>query len=179
MLRLDLNRLREGRLEEGFEIAPGSPFLEGFEPEARGPILLDVQLAHPSGRTYVMDARIRGTVFMPCRRCLTPVAIELDEPFRVVYQELSARDVEMGEETGDDDVVWLETGATEIDMTRAVRDRLFVEIERFPLCREDCAGFCPVCGRSLNEGRCDCVVETVETRWKALEGLDLGGEESS
>jgi len=178
MLRLDLNRLREGRLEERFEIAPGSPVLEGFEPEVRDPLGLDVVLLHPSGRTYVLEARLRGTVHVPCRRCLAPAAIELDEPFRIVYQERSARDAEREAEPGDDDVVWFEAGAAEIDLTGPVRDRLFVETNWFPLCREDCAGICPVCGANRNEEECGCAVEAADTRWKALEGLDLGGGET-
>ncbi|HUP20203.1 MAG TPA: DUF177 domain-containing protein [Gemmatimonadota bacterium] len=177
MLRLDLNRLREGRLEERFEIAPGSPVLEGYEPEVRAPLGLEVLLHHPSGRTYVLEARLRGTVHVPCTRCLTPAAVDLDEPFRVVYQERSARDAVREEETGDDDVVWIESGATEIDVAQQVRDRLFVETDWFPLCRQDCAGICPVCGANRNEEDCGCVVETASTHWKALKELDLRGEE--
>lgn len=173
MLRLDLNRLREGRLEERFEIAPGSPVLEGYEPEVRQPLVLDVRLLHPTERTYLMEGRLRGKVREPCRRCLTPVEVDLDERFRIVYQEPAARDLAVAEETGDDDVVWFEAGASWIDVSQQVRDRLFVETDLFVECRPDCAGICPVCGTHRNDRGCGCVVETVDSRWRALEGIDL------
>lgn len=176
-LTLDLSRLREGRLEQDFRIPPGSDVLAGYDLEVREPLVLEAELRHPSSRTYVLNARLRGTVFAPCRRCLTPVGVPIDEEFRVVYQE-PGRDAERGEDAGDEDIVWFEPGAMRIEITREVRDRLFLESEHYPLCRPECAGFCPVCGQNLNEARCDCVVETVDTRWKALEGLDFGGGES-
>ena len=36
-----------------------------------------------------------------------------------------------------------------------------------PLCREDCAGLCPICGTNRNERQCDCQVETVDSRCRA------------
>lgn len=175
---LDLADLERGRFERRFEVGPEHELLRGFEAEIREPLLLDVELTNPSSRTYVLTARLRGTVHSPCRRCLTSVATELDHRFRIVYQEMSRSDVEE-EDTGDEDMVRLEPGARGIDLRDEFRGRLFLETERFPLCREECRGLCPVCGKNLNEGECECVVETVDSRWKALEGIDLGSEEST
>lgn len=171
-MHLDLTQLRDGRLEARFELGPDHPVLEGYEPEVREPIAVEVELVHPSQRTFVMTARIVGTVFEPCRRCLTPTAVEIDETFRTVFQE-PGRDADSSEESGDDDIVWIENGAARIEIDRQVRDRLFLETERFPVCREECAGICPVCGTNRNEEECDCVVETVDARWSALENLDF------
>lgn len=175
---LDLTRLDEGRLEERFEIRPDHPVLEGYDAEVREPLVLDVRLDNPSHRTFVMTARLSGTVFRPCRRCLEPVGVPIDEEFRVVFQE-AGRDAERSDEPGDDDIVWVDPGAARIEIDRQVRDRLFLETERYPLCREECRGMCPICGRNLNEGDCDCEVRTTDSRWSALEKLDLGGKSDS
>jgi uncharacterized protein len=37
-----------------------------------------------------------------------------------------------------------------------------------PLCSEDCKGICPQCGQDLNEGECDCEIETVDPRLAKL-----------
>jgi uncharacterized protein len=39
------------------------------------------------------------------------------------------------------------------------------------LCREDCAGLCPICGVDLNTGTGSCVAESVDERWSALRDL--------
>ncbi|MBW3660150.1 MAG: DUF177 domain-containing protein [Gemmatimonadetes bacterium] len=172
-MRLDLTKLREGRLEERFEIGPDHPVLEGYDFEIREPIGVDVELVHPAQRTFVMTARIRGTALEPCRRCLVPTAVEIDETFRTVFQE-PGRDAEESDEPGDDDIVWIDRGAAGIEIDRQVRDRLFLETERYPVCREECKGICPVCGTNRNEKECSCTVETVDSRWGELEKLDLG-----
>jgi uncharacterized protein len=39
------------------------------------------------------------------------------------------------------------------------------------LCREDCKGICPQCGKNLNLGPCDCKVENVDPRLEILKQL--------
>jgi uncharacterized protein len=172
---VDLTRLEDGYLSRSFEIGRESPVVQGLDAEIEEPLAFDVEVRNPSGGTYVVSGRLRGAAVAPCRRCLTPTRVEIDVPFRLVYQE-AGRGAKPGDDSGDDDVVWLEHGAGRIDLGPQVRDRLFLETERFPICREDCRGICPECGRNLNEGSCDCSFETVDTRWKALEGIELEGE---
>lgn len=172
VMYVDLSRLEDGYLSRTFEIDGESPILAGFEAEVREPLTLDVEVRNPSGGTYVVTGRLMGAAAAPCRRCLTPTRVPIDVPLRVVYQE-AGRGARPGEDSGDDDVVWLERGATRIELDAQVRDRLFLETDSFPICREDCRGICPQCGRNLNEGPCDCTFETADSRWKALEGLEL------
>lgn len=172
---LDVSRLEDGRLDARFEIGRESPVLSGFEAEIQEPLILDVEVRKPSGETYVLTGRLSGTVVEPCRRCLKPTAIPIEIPLRVIYRE-PGRDARRSEEPGDDDIVWLERGATRIELVDQVRDRLFLDAERFPLCVPDCKGICPWCGQNLNEGSCDCRFETAESRWKALEGLQFSEE---
>lgn len=167
---VDLNRLEDGRLEQRFDIESESPVLAGFEGQVHEPLTLGVEVRQTSGGTYVVTAELSGTVLAPCRRCLEPTAIPLEESFRIVFQE-PGRDALRDDEPGDDDIVWIDRNATRIELDGQVRDRLFLETDRFPLCRPDCKGMCPVCGENLDRGSCDCRLETGDTRWKALEKL--------
>ena len=173
---LELSRLDDGRLDARFEIDGKSPVLRGFEPEIDDPLILDVTLRMPSGSTYVLTGRLSGTAMAPCRRCLKPASIPIEVPLRVVFQE-RGRDARGEVDPGDDDIVWLERGATRIELDQQVRDRLFLETERFPLCTPDCKGICPQCGQNFNEGSCDCSFEAVDSRWEALEGLKFERED--
>lgn len=168
-MHVDLSRLDGGRLRHTFMIAPGDPILGGYPAEVREPITVDVELTNPSHGTYVMTAALRGSVMQPCRRCLTPVEVEVDDRFRVIYQHAARRDREEG--TGDEDIVLIDPRATRIEIGREVRDRLFIETQQFALCLEECRGLCPTCGVNLNETQCECVVEISDSRWAALATL--------
>jgi uncharacterized protein len=173
-MQLDLNRLVDGRLRTTFEVAPGSPVLAGYPAEVREPFVVDVELTNPTHGTYVMTADVHGRVMEPCRRCLIPVEVAVEDRYRVVYQHRGPR---QGEDTGDEDIVTIDPGANVIEIDREVRDRLFVETEQYALCMEECRGICPNCGANLNLTTCDCVVENGDPRWQALESLRrLGGE---
>ena len=39
------------------------------------------------------------------------------------------------------------------------------------LCREDCKGLCPTCGKDLNDGDCGCQVKEIDPRLAALAEL--------
>jgi uncharacterized protein len=51
------------------------------------------------------------------------------------------------------------------------RDAIAEAVPALVLCREDCAGLCPVCGANRNEGDCGCVEDRTDSRWDALRGL--------
>ncbi|MGH7572421.1 MAG: YceD family protein [Gemmatimonadota bacterium] len=164
---LDLTRLVEGRLEESFRLVPGSPVLEGLDGEILEPFELDATLLQASAGTYMLDAHLSGALARPCRRCLVPVELGVDDRFRVAYQ-VSDGNVE----PEDDDLVLLEAAVTRIDLTGVVRARLFLGTEAYPLCREECAGFCPHCGQDLNVGTCSCQPVVNESSWaEALQAV--------
>ena len=39
------------------------------------------------------------------------------------------------------------------------------------LCKEDCAGICPVCGQNLNERKCNCIIDDEKSPWVKLKNL--------
>jgi len=39
------------------------------------------------------------------------------------------------------------------------------------LCREDCKGLCPTCGKNLNAEQCSCANEVHDARWTALKEI--------
>lgn len=50
-------------------------------------------------------------------------------------------------------------------------EQLQLNVPMKPVCRPDCQGLCPQCGKDRNEGDCDCVQESVDPRWQGLSGL--------
>ena len=166
-MHLELNRMVGGRIRQTFHVAPGDPLLAGYPVEVREPIQLDVELTNPTHGTYVLTGTIEGTGVEPCRRCLTPVEVEVEDRFRVIYQYPGRGD----EEIEDADIVTLDPGADRIEIDDEVRDRLFIETDLYAVCTEECRGLCATCGVNLNDTTCECEATTVDARWHALETL--------
>ena len=68
-------------------------------------------------------------------------------------------------------------GHDRVDLEPLARESLILDLPLAPLCRDDCRGLCPTCGADLNQGACDCPVETVDPRWAALDVLRSVGDE--
>jgi len=65
----------------------------------------------------------------------------------------------------------------EIDLAPAVREQILLHIPPPPLCRDDCLGLCPRCGKDLNDGECGCDRAVIDPRWAALKGIRLEKKE--
>ena len=124
---------------------------------------VDVDLTAVSGTDEIS---VHGTISLPwraaCRRCLAEVTgrsrIEVDE----VY-------VDTGTGTGDVDV--FEIVGDQIDLAPAVREHIVLELPDDILCRDDCAGICPVCGADRNTTDCECDTTVRDDRWAILDQL--------
>ena len=95
-----------------------------------------------------------------CRRCLTKVGGELEAEVRELFRP-----------GGGEDEGTYPMGEDHIDLQDLVMDNLFAALPLMPLCREDCAGLCPVCGANRNSDPCSCTVESSDPRWSALDAL--------
>ena len=63
-----------------------------------------------------------------------------------------------------------------VDLTDELRQSIILALPTYPVCRADCRGVCPTCGKNLNEGPCACVHEERDGRWGALDALLPGKE---
>lgn len=110
-----------------------------------------------------------GTVSAPwatvCRRCLAEIGgvavADVDELYRPVRDE----------QPDDPDVVPIEGG--QLDLRPVVRETILLELDTERLCREECAGLCPVCGADRNETACGCDTVVRDERWAALDELTV------
>jgi uncharacterized protein len=107
----------------------------------------------------VVQGTIRGFYAAQCSRCLRPVHREIVTAVRELFEpdplEGQTYPIE-GEE---------------IDLELPVRDALLLDLPTAPLCREDCAGLCPVCGKDLNDEPHEHLQRDPDPRWAALEAL--------
>jgi uncharacterized protein len=104
------------------------------------------------------DVRLHG----PCVRCLADAVLDV----RIDASEYQATNPGDADELRSpyltDDVV---------DLTAWARDALVLALPDQILCRPDCAGLCPVCGRDLNQEPHAHEEAVPDPRWAALESL--------
>ena len=98
-------------------------------------------------------------------RCLR----DLDEERTVTFDELyylpeAARAAEDGEDV-------LLVGEDSLDLEPALRDALVPALPFRPLCRPDCAGLCPECGRRVDNLPADHRHDHPDPSWSALAAL--------
>jgi uncharacterized protein len=113
-----------------------------------------------SGTVFSLSFRAR--LHGPCYRCLEDAVLDVD----VSSREYQATNPEESEE--------LQTPYVEderLDLSAWARDALSLMLPDKILCRPDCAGLCPVCGRDLNFEPHEHEEETVDPRWAALGDL--------
>ena len=58
-----------------------------------------------------------------------------------------------------------------IDLMAAVERSIASALPMKVLCKEDCKGICPKCGKDLNEGDCDCTESNIDPRFESLRAL--------
>ena len=43
-----------------------------------------------------------------------------------------------------------------IDLDPDIREEIILDYPLSPLCKPECKGLCPKCGKNVNEGKCSC-----------------------
>jgi uncharacterized protein len=126
-------------------------------------------------REIVDDIRLQvsysGDFEIACARCLTSVRRVLQGQFDLLFRPLgvdqgssersiSADETEIG--------YYQESGLVLEDV---LREQVLLSLPARTLCREDCKGLCPRCGRDLNSETCACDPAPADARWSALSDL--------
>jgi uncharacterized protein len=105
-----------------------------------------------------LDVRLVG----PCVRCLTDAGISLD----VHAREYQATNPGEAEELTSPYLV-----DNRLDLSAWARDAVALGLPDKILCRADCAGLCPECGRDLNVEPHEHEQQATDPRWGALAEL--------
>jgi uncharacterized protein len=111
--------------------------------------------------SLAFNARLHG----PCYRCLGDAVLEV--PIHV--REYQANDTE-----GDDELATPYLENDNLDVSAMARDAIALALPDKILCRPDCAGLCPVCGKDLNVEPHEHVEEVSDPRWEKLSQLREG-----
>src|SRR4051794_23738126 len=155
-------RIRSGdQTRERVEIELEPLLLAGQEYEPRpNPAPAELTVTRASSGT-VLELTLDVSLHGPCFRCLEDAELALQLRLREYQSTKPESDDERTEYLEDD----------RLDLSAWARDAIALALPDQILCRPDCAGLCPVCGKDLNLEPHEHVEERVDPRWEALSRL--------
>src|SRR6267142_1137205 len=130
---------------------------------------------HHGKHQVVKDIRLQGdlstSLELPCARCLELVIQNVVRKFDLLYRPLGT---DAGHEELSVTVAEAEIGYYQGEgllLEDALREQVLLSVPLKVLCREDCKGLCPYCGKNLNESACSCATPVQDPRWLALKEI--------
>jgi uncharacterized protein len=114
---------------------------------------------------FLVTVSVKGMVYGDCQRCLSEVALPVDAK----QQEF----VPTHPEQWDRGEISPFITDLVVDVPGLAREAIVLALPDKLLCRDDCPGLCPHCGRVRGDGSCDCDEEREDPRWEKLKGLKL------
>jgi len=160
------------------EFSPGVIDL-GEEVRQRAPLRTagraDLVEEHHGKHKVVQDIRLKGklntSLEVACARCLEPVVHEVARDFDLLYRPLGtdAGHEELSVTDAEAEIGYYQGGGLLLE--DVLREQVLLAVPLKTVCREDCKGLCPHCGKNLNEGRCSCADPVEDPRWAALKDI--------
>lgn len=177
-MEFTINELEREPMEFNLSLAPGTIDLSD-EAHQKGPLKVEgrAEVLHEQRgpKEIVIDIRLRGRFAgefeAPCARCVEPVSMRFEKEFDLVFRAADA-DGEPGERS-------ISAQETEIGyyqkdsllLEDVLREQVLLLLPAKTLCKPDCRGLCPRCGKNRNVEACTCAAEKEDPRWEALAGL--------
>ncbi|MGH3111256.1 MAG: YceD family protein [Gaiellaceae bacterium] len=160
LLRL---RLRPGEVRREQLELELDPFLLGGQRYEAHPetVPAEVEITLASGAT-VFDLQLQAHLAGPCMRCLGYAELDVDTKAREFHDPAAPS----GDDLRSDYVV-----EDQLEVGTWARDAIAIALPEQILCRPECAGLCPVCGKDLNAEPHEHTEERTDPRWAALESL--------
>ena len=135
--------------------------LSGIEAYGYSPIVDPVkvkgQIENKAG-IVTLTANAELVYEAPCDRCAKDVKREFNFPVE--------HTLVVALESGENDA-FLEVPNMRLNLDELVEEDVNLALPTKYLCNDECKGLCPMCGRNLNEGQCDCKAP-VDPRMEAL-----------
>jgi len=123
------------------------------------------------GLEVQVEGKLMGSIELTCDRCLEAFEFKIEKAFQVnLLPKKSLSFTEERELTSEDlEVSFYENSF--ISYLDLLREEVFLSLPYRILCREDCQGICQVCGKNLNQERCECSRDKTGSPFAVLKGL--------
>jgi uncharacterized metal-binding protein YceD (DUF177 family) len=165
MFKINLGSF-EDTAEFSYELKKSDVTFEGLDFDDG--LSINLTLTKDDVDSLVAVGDISGTLNLTCGRCLEPYKQQVESHFVTIFKEKQS----ITPDDEENDV--LSYDRNNLDLYECLRETLFLELPLKPLCRTECLGICPVCGKNQNIEKCNCdkTIKKEET-FRPFSGLDL------
>ncbi|MCJ7680144.1 MAG: DUF177 domain-containing protein [Candidatus Aminicenantes bacterium] len=118
------------------------------------------------GEEVFVKGHISTLLSFVCDRCLSQYEFPVDSDFDLFYfpEELD----ETKDQLDSDDMNMYYYQERQIDLRELALEQLNLTFPYKTICRQDCQGICPVCGKIVREGLCSCEKTESDPRLEKL-----------
>lgn len=168
IMRIAVSSIPDSGIEEELRL-----LLNLEEVRLKGDVQVSLKVSK-FGDKVLVDARVVAMTFLVCSRCLKefsfPIKVDFSDEY-IPYREFTEKTEH--ELTKDElDVNFYQDD--EIDIEDLIREQILLTVPMKSLCKSDCQGICPKCGKNLNETpihRSGCSIERIDPRLTPLKNL--------
>lgn len=121
-----------------------------------------LKLTNTAQGEALVEAKLQFVAGIPCDRCLEEVEVPFDLS---IVQKLVAPD-RADQDALEEQEAFMEGYSLNIDSL--IDNEITTSWPMKVLCRPDCKGLCPVCGKDLNTGACGCDTFVPDPRMAAI-----------
>lgn len=170
-LELDISKIRSVRgSRECYHLETAAFDFMSNDWQLAQSLVVDAEISH-AGQFLELKGQIHTAVQGNCARCLELVVVPVNCNFaeRLLY----AKDVSLFSHlaVGEVEEEYFIYDKDTLDITDILRENILAVLPQKILCRDDCRGLCPKCGKNLNQGQCDCDLHEVDPRLAVLAKL--------
>ncbi|MDI6740108.1 MAG: DUF177 domain-containing protein [Candidatus Edwardsbacteria bacterium] len=169
-MKIKLRELKDGRHMVRIDQTAKVHELPGCGP-VRGELTVE-----KNREIVLVTGSLEFTADQSCSRCLKIFPRTFRQEIDLCYRPSAAprhgKDHE--DELSADDLITIVYKKNEIDLWPEIREAALLALPLKPLCREQCKGICPSCGRDLNAKECECREDRTDPRWEKLKKLTGG-----
>jgi uncharacterized protein len=160
--------LRSAKLRSGEEYRDEvelelTPLVYGGQRYLRVPDTVPAELVISRATTgTVFELRFVARLHGPCYRCLADAVVEIP---------VDAREYQATNPEGSDELLTPYLSDDTLALDAWARDAIALALPEQILCRADCKGLCPMCGKDLNVEPHEHEEERADSRWAVLADL--------
>ena len=162
-MKLELEKLflNDGEIQDfSYEFSLGSTEINGVRPFV-SPVSVKGRAESRAGAVD-LDTCVSFDFSIPCDRCAERIDTHYDYGFHHVL---------ISSQKENDSELYIAVKDRKLNLDELVREDILLELPSKFLCRPDCKGLCPKCGKNLNDGPCGCVIHPVDPRLEVLKQL--------
>ena len=163
-MKLKLRQLQDGRHQFDISLSEPASDLLDFSPVQGSLTILK------SGVTLHVTGCLDYTARQHCSLCLKSFEGQGQAEIDLFYRPQTKEDLTGGKglELKPDELDMVLYLGQEIDLWPELREALLLSLPAKPVCREDCRGLCPQCGKKLGDQPCGCTKKEMDPRWEKL-----------